>query len=244
MPIIKAEGVTKTYDTGKIQVHALKEVSVSVDEGEMVAIMGPSGCGKTTLLNCLSGIDDIDSGAITIEDFEMSKMTDKKKTAHRAKRMGFMFQAYNLLPVLSAVENVELPILVSGGKSKEARVKALKALDMVGLKDRATHTPGEMSGGQQQRVAIARALVNDPAIIWADEPTGNLDTPNTIEVMELLCKLNQETDQTYVIVTHDPRVGQIMNRIIHMEDGLVKREEIPEHTTPCDMSVFRSEDGE
>jgi putative ABC transport system ATP-binding protein len=232
MPIIEARLVVKTYDTGKVQVKALKGIDLIVEKGEMVAIMGPSGCGKTTLLNCISGIDDVDAGTIIIEGQDLAKMSDNAKTDHRAKRMGFIFQAYNLLPVLTAVENVELPLLVGGVKAKIARQKALMALETVGLKEWADHKPAELSGGQQQRVTIARSLVNDPAIIWADEPTGNLDTENSMQVMDLLRKLNHELKQTYVVVTHDPKIGKMADRIIHMENGTIKTEEKNVHDHP------------
>lgn len=225
MAIIKASSVHKTYDTGKVQVKALKGIDFSVEKGEMVAVMGPSGCGKTTLLNCLSGIDDIDEGTIVIEGQDLAKMSDNQKTDHRAKRMGFIFQAYNLLPVLSAVENVELPLLVSGVNAKEARKKAVKALKTVGLEDWADHKPAELSGGQQQRVTIARSLVNEPVIVWGDEPTGNLDTENSLQIMEILTELNKKLKQTYVIVTHDPRIGELADRIVHMESGKIKSDE-------------------
>jgi len=177
-PIIEAVDVVKTYDTGRLQVQALRGVDLTINRGEMVAIMGPSGCGKTTLLNCLSGLDEVDSGRISVEGVDLSTMSDDKKTEHRAKRMGFVFQFYNLLPVLSAVENVELPLLVSGVSAKDARKKAMDALEVVHLTDWATHKPAELSGGQRQRVTIARALVNNPAIVWGDEPTGDLDSTN------------------------------------------------------------------
>jgi ABC-type lipoprotein export system ATPase subunit len=222
MTIVEAREVTKDYETGEVTVKALRGLDLAVEKGEMVAIMGPSGCGKTTLLNCLSGIDDITSGKIVIEGIDLSHMSDRDKTDHRAKRMGFIFQAYNLLPVLSAVENVELPLLVSGVKTRVAREKALRALDMVGLRQWAGHKPSELSGGQQQRVTIARALVNEPAIIWADEPTGNLDSENSRQIMELLCRLNEELGQTYIIVTHDQDVGHMAHRIVHMDGGVVK----------------------
>ena len=225
MPIVEAIDVVKDYDTGDVVVKALRGLDLSVEPGEMIAIMGPSGCGKTTLLNCLSGIDEINSGDIFIEGVGLAGMSDKEKTDHRAKRMGFIFQAYNLLPVLSAVENVELPLLVSGVKPKVAREKALNALDLVGLRDWAAHKPAEMSGGQQQRVTIARALVNEPAIIWADEPTGNLDKENSRQIMELLCRLNEELGQTYIVVTHDAEVGHMAHRIVHMDEGIIKRVE-------------------
>jgi putative ABC transport system ATP-binding protein len=224
MTIIWAQNVHKTYDTGKVQVNALRGVDLFVEKGEMVAVMGPSGCGKTTLLNCLSGIDDIDDGKIVIENMHLDQMSDNQKTDHRAKRMGFIFQAYNLLPVLSAVENVELPLLVSGTKAKVAKEKAEKALERVGLKEWMEHKPAELSGGQQQRVTIARSLVNDPVIVWGDEPTGNLDTENSMQIMEILCKLNKELEQTYVIVTHDPDIGNMADRIVYMKNGKIWKE--------------------
>lgn len=221
MVIIKARNVVKTYDTGKIKVKALRGVNLEIQKGEMVAIMGSSGCGKTTLLNALSGIDDVDDGHITIEGKDLALMSDNEKTDHRAKRMGFIFQAYNLMPVLTAVENVELPLLVAGTKRHMARKKALKSLQTVGLEEWAKHKPAEMSGGQQQRVTIARSLVNDPAIVWADEPTGNLDSEISSQIMDLLTTLNKELEQTYVLVTHDPKVGKLANRIVKMDNGII-----------------------
>ncbi len=219
--IIHAENVVKTYDTGEVQVHALRGLNLEIKYGEMVAVMGPSGCGKTTLLNCLSGIDDINSGRILIENQDLAKMKDNARTIYRASKMGFIFQSYNLLPVLTAVENVELPLLVSGVNTKEARAKAMDALDIVGLKDWSSHKPSQLSGGQQQRVTIARSLVNDPLIVWADEPTGNLDKENSEQIMDLLCKLNKQKHQTYVLVTHDPQVGERADRIVKMENGKI-----------------------
>ncbi len=224
MSIIIAENVHKTYDTGKIQVNALKGINLKIEKGEMVAVMGPSGCGKTTLLNCLSGLDDLTKGKVFLEGQDIHAMKDNPRTEYRAQKMGFIFQSFNLLPVLSALENVELPLLVSGTSSKDARQKAEKALEMVGLTEWKDHKPAELSGGQQQRVTIARSLVNDPIIVWADEPTGNLDTKNSKEIMALLLKLNKENNQTFVIVTHDPAVGKICKRVVEMESGLIKRE--------------------
>jgi putative ABC transport system ATP-binding protein len=224
MTIIKASNVHKTYDTGKIQVKALKGVNLNIQKGEMIAVMGPSGCGKTTLLNCLSGLDDLTGGIVLLEGQNIHEMKDNPRTEYRAQKMGFIFQSFNLLPVLTAVENVELPLLVSGTSSAEARKKAEKALGLVGLTEWMHHKPSELSGGQQQRVTIARSLVNDPAIVWADEPTGNLDSTNSNEIMNLLLKLNKENNQTFVIVTHDPKVGQMCSRMVEMESGLIKRE--------------------
>jgi ABC-type lipoprotein export system ATPase subunit len=222
--IIQAVGLYKTYDTGKVKVDALNGVDLSIVRGEMVAVMGPSGCGKTTLLNVLSGIDDITKGQVIIDGASIHAMSDRKRTAYRAKKMGFVFQAFNLLPVLSAVENVELPLLVAGVKLAEARRRALQALNLVGLEGQAPKLPAEMSGGQQQRVTIARALVNDPTIVWADEPTGNLDSENSAEVIDLMCWLNKEKSQTFVIVTHDIAVGRKTDRILRMADGKIAEE--------------------
>ena len=185
-PIIQALTVTKVFDTGRVKVPALRGVSFAVGRGEMVAIMGPSGCGKTTLLNCLSGLEAIDAGQIIIDGTDIATMNDKRNTDYRARRMGFVFQFYNLLPVLSAVENVELPLVVSGVNTKEARERAMRALELVRLREWASHQPAELSGGQRQRVTIARALVNDPAIVWADEPTGDLDSETADEIMRLM----------------------------------------------------------
>ena len=225
--IIDARDVHKTYRTEDVVVHALRGVTLSVPRGEMVAIMGPSGCGKTTLLNSMSGLDTIDQGLILINGEDINKMSDNKRTSFRAKQMGFVFQFYNLLPVLSAVENVELPLLVSGTKSSEARKRALEALDLVHLRDWAKHKPAQLSGGQRQRVTIARALVNRPAIVWGDEPTGDLDTQNANEIMQLITDLNRQHRQTFVIVTHAPEVAAVCHRIVHMKDGQIVREEVP-----------------
>lgn len=219
--IIEATDVVKTYDTGQLQVVALRGISLSVRGGEMVAIMGPSGCGKTTLLNCLSGLDEIDSGRAVIAGTDLSELSDNAKTEYRARRMGFVFQFYNLLPVLSAVENVELPLLVSGVGAGEARSQALASLEQVHLREWADHRPSQLSGGQRQRVAIARALANQPAIVWADEPTGDLDSANADEIMDLICDLNERNGQTFVIVTHDPRIAGRTHRIVYMVDGLI-----------------------
>jgi ABC-type lipoprotein export system ATPase subunit len=217
--MIVARDVVKIYDTGSTRVEALKGVDFEVDRGEMVAVMGPSGCGKTTLLNTLSGLDSVTSGQIWIEGDALGEMGDKKRTDYRARRMGFIFQVYNLLPVLSAVENVELPLLVSGVSPKDARKRALDALAQVDLTEWANHRPAELSGGQRQRVTIARSLVNNPAIVWADEPTGALDSKTAQDIMELLKDLNRDRGLTIVLVTHDPNVGAQAHRIVRMQDG-------------------------
>jgi len=218
-PIIEAQKVHKIYRSGQLRVEALRKIDMVVAKGEMVAIMGPSGCGKTTLLNCLAGLDTIDDGNVFIQGDNLRDLTDNQRTTYRAKHMGFVFQDFNLLPMLSAVENVELPMLVSKTSSRKARSRALELLDRVGLADRARHRPAELSGGQRQRVTIARALTNDPAIVWADEPTGNLDSESANDVMDLLALFNREHGQTLVIVTHALEVGQRANRIIRMQDG-------------------------
>lgn len=221
--IIEASALEKVYDTGAVRVEALRGVDMSVGRGEMVAIMGPSGCGKTTLLNCLSGIDEPSAGRVTIEGTDLNTLDDDTRTAYRAQRMGFIFQFYNLLPVLSAIENVELPLLVSGTSATESRERANASLDRVGLTEWSKHRPSELSGGQRQRVTIARALVNDPAIVWADEPTGNLDSENTAQIMDLLCELNEAHGQTFVFVTHQAdEVGSRTHRTINMRDGLIE----------------------
>jgi putative ABC transport system ATP-binding protein len=225
--IIEASGVHKTYDTGRVQVHALRGVDLAVQRGEMVAIMGPSGCGKTTLLNCLAGLDGVDQGEVVIEGVSLAQMSDYDRTAYRAQRMGFVFQFYNLLPVLTAVENVELPLLVSGVKGSDARRRAKEGLELVGLADWAGHRPAELSGGQRQRVTIARALVNRPAIVWADEPTGDLDSETADEIMQLMESLNEENNQTFVMVTHAPRVADWADRIIRMRDGQIIDDDAP-----------------
>jgi ABC-type lipoprotein export system ATPase subunit len=226
--IVEARELRKIYDTGSVKVDALKGVDLAVAPGEMVAIMGPSGCGKTTVLNCLSGLDGIDGGDVLIEGRSLAAMSDRERTDYRARRMGFVFQFYNLMPVLSAVENVELPLLVARVPMREARQRAVDALALVGLADRASHQPDELSGGERQRVTIARALVNDPAIVWADEPTGDLDSEMADEIVTLMRRLNQERGFTFIIVTHDIGVGRRTDRIVRMLDGQVVEEQILE----------------
>ena len=221
--IVVASQVQKTYRSGKgVKVHALRGIDVHVNKAEVVGIMGPSGCGKTTLLNCLSGIDNIDDGEITIGGVSLNDMDDDSRTDYRAQQMGFVFQLYNLLPVLSSVENVELPMLVSGAKPNVARARAMESLELVGLTDWAGHRPAELSGGQRQRVTIARALVNEPEIVWADEPTGDLDSETSQEVMDLILDLNRRNKQTFIIVTHAPEIGEQCGRIVRMRDGQIE----------------------
>jgi putative ABC transport system ATP-binding protein len=224
--IVEARAVRKTYDTGAVRVDAPRGIDLAVAQGEMVAIMGPSGSGKTTLLNCLSGLDSIDEGEVLIEGTPLSHMSDRERTDYRARRMGFIFQFYNLMPVLTAVENVELPLLLARVDGGEARERALAALALVGLADRAGHVPDALSGGERQRVTIARSLVNDPAIVWADEPTGDLDTENATEIVALMRRLNEERGLTFLVVTHDIAVGRRTDRIIRMVDGGIRGEEL------------------
>jgi ABC-type lipoprotein export system ATPase subunit len=224
-PIVEALTVAKTYDTGAVRVEALRGVDLVLERGEMAAIMGPSGCGKTTLLNCLSGLDTVDSGEVVIDGTSLARMSDRERTDYRARHMGFVFQFYNLMPVLSAVENVELPLLVARIDGRSARRRALQALELVGIADRASHVPDELSGGERQRVTIARSLVNDPAIVWADEPTGDLDSENAQEIVALMRRLNVERGLSFLIVTHDIAVGRQTDRIVRMLDGLVVEEQ-------------------
>ena len=235
--IIRAVDVVKTYDTGYSEVPALRGVSLAVQKGEMVAIMGPSGCGKTTLLNCLSGLDDVNSGQVIVAGTDIATLADNAKTEYRARNMGFIFQVYDLLPVLSTVENAELPLLVSGVSARQAREQAMAALELVHLADWARHRPAELSGGQRQRVAVARALANAPAIIWADEPTGALDSTNAEEIMSLLTQVNRQNGQTIVMVTHDARMAAHAARIIYMVDGLVVDEKRADHGKPSAESA-------
>lgn len=224
-PLLQATGVVKVYRTSAVEVLALDHLDLTVRPGELVAVMGPSGSGKTTLLNCLSGLDDIEAGKVVVQGHDIFAMTDAQRTEHRARSMGFVFQSFNLIPVFDAAENVELPLLLVGVPPKEARERALAMLARVGVGHRSGHRPNEMSGGEQQRVTIARALVANPAIVWADEPTGNLDTAMAEQVMGLLQELNREAGQTIVLVTHDPAIGAAAGRLVRMRDGRLERDE-------------------
>jgi putative ABC transport system ATP-binding protein len=219
--ILFARDVRKVYRSAAGPVEALRGLTLRVERGEFAAVMGPSGSGKTTLLNCLSGLDSIDSGSVLLEGDDLHKMSDAKRTMHRAKKMGFVFQAFNLIPVFTAVENVELPLLLAGEDPAEARRRAGETLESVGLGERKNHRPNELSGGEQQRVTIARALAGRPAIVWADEPTGNLDSETATTIMELLRELNAQ-GLTLVLVTHDAAIGETAQRIIRMRDGQIE----------------------
>ncbi len=225
-PIVDARGLVKTYQAGETQVQALRGTDLQVSRGEMVAIVGPSGSGKTTLLNCLSGLDDVDDGQVLIDGQDIHAMSDRQRTAFRGRSMGFIFQAFNLIPVFTAAENVELPVLLGGGEPGEARRRAEQVLSRVGLADRIGHRPAELSGGEQQRVAIARALVAEPAIVWTDEPTGNLDSATAGRVMDLLYELNAD-GLSVVLVTHDETIAGGADRLLTMRDGVIVGEEVP-----------------
>jgi putative ABC transport system ATP-binding protein len=206
-------------------VRLLECVSFELHRGELLGVTGPSGCGKTTLLNILSGLDDATSGTVMIEGQDLSQMSDNQKTEHRAKRMGFIFQFYNLLPVLTAIENVEMPLLVSGSSAKEAREQAIEIMRVVGLEEVMHSKPGALSGGERQRTTIARALISKPAIIWGDELTGDLDDETANTIMDLVARLRKETQATFVIVTHNPEVGKRADKILYMRSGQFVREE-------------------
>ena len=223
--VLRAEALWKVYDTGSVQVKALKGVDLTVDEGEMVALMGPSGCGKTTFLNCVSSLDEFTAGEVFINGDSLSTMSDKVATSMRANEIGFVFQSFNLIPVLSAVENVEIPLMMQGVSPKSARTRALDALEKVGLREWAGHLPAELSGGQQQRVTIARAFVHQPAVILADEPTGNLDSETSDMVMNILVELNRKHGITFVIVTHAVDIASFCPRIVKINDGQIISDE-------------------
>ncbi len=225
--MVEATNIHKIYKTGKVEVNALRGVDLTVRKGDMIAIMGPSGCGKTTLLNCLSGLDDVTDGIVKIEENNLAQMSDNEKTEHRAKRMGFIFQFYNLLPVLTAVENVEMPLLVSGIPAKEARQQAIEILETVGLGNVMESKPGALSGGERQRTTIARALIAKPAIIWGDELTGDLDDETATGIMDLVARLRKETQATFVIVTHNLEVGKRADKILYMRSGKFVATEVP-----------------
>jgi len=222
--MIEMESITKTYKLGNIEVHALLGVDLKFEKGEMVAIMGPSGSGKSTLMNIMGCLDQQTSGSYKLDDVDIGKLNDNQLAEIRSKKIGFVFQTYNLLARTSAVANVELPLIYSGGSNRRGR--ALTALERVGLSDRVKHKPNELSGGQQQRVCIARALINSPSIILADEPTGNLDSRTGREIMDIFVELNRTDGITIVMVTHEREIAEYAQRIITVRDGVVSNVEV------------------
>ena len=226
--VLEARDLWKVYESGTNRVEALRKVSLTLETGEMVAVMGASGCGKTTLLNCLSGLDEISAGDVFIQGRSLSQISDSDLTSIRGTELGFIFQSFNLLPVLTAVENVELPLLMAGQSPKAARNDAMEALAAVGLEERAGHLPAELSGGQQQRVTIARSFVHNPAVIFADEATGNLDSKTSDEIIDLLLRLNKERKVTMMLVTHDSEIAERCSRILIMQDGRIVDDRINE----------------
>jgi len=219
MALIELRDVTKTYKRDAIEIPVLDRVSITVPEGDFLGLMGPSGSGKSTLLNLLAGIDRPSRGAIRIGDTEISTLSERALAAWRSRHIGFIFQLYNLIPVLTAFENVELPLLLTNLSKKQRRDHVLTALGIVGLGDREKHYPRQLSGGQEQRVAIARAIVTDPTLLLADEPTGDLDAKSASEVLTLLQRLNGEYQKTIVMVTHDPHAAERAKRVLHLEKG-------------------------
>jgi putative ABC transport system ATP-binding protein len=223
--VITLEGITKVYRTGEVEVAALKGISLHIPEGEFVAIMGPSGSGKSTLMNLIGCLDQPSSGRYILDGYDVSALTDDQLAWIRNRKIGFVFQSYNLIPRASAVHNVEMP-LIYAGDNLQRRERAMAALESVGLLERAGHLPSELSGGQQQRVAVARALVTDPAILLADEPTGNLDSESSLEIMKLLRDLNQQ-GRTIVLITHEPDIAAFAQRVVRVRDGVVVSDERP-----------------
>ncbi|MGD2163613.1 MAG: ABC transporter ATP-binding protein [Anaerolineales bacterium] len=221
--VIKSDGITKVYQMGEIEVHALRGVGLRIAPGEIISIMGPSGSGKSTLMNILGCLDRPTSGSYCLEGEQVADMTDDQLAEIRNRKVGFVFQSFNLLGRQSAISNVELPMRYAG-VTNGRRKRAIEALESVGLGDRVHHRPNELSGGQQQRVAIARALVNNPAIILADEPTGNLDTKSGEEIMKILLDLNKEFGTTLIFVTHDPEIADMTQRVVHLRDGLIEHD--------------------
>jgi putative ABC transport system ATP-binding protein len=227
--VITLEGITKLYLTGEVEVAALKGVSLHIPEGEFIAIMGPSGSGKSTLMNVIGCLDQPSSGRYILDGYDVSALTDDQLAWIRNRKIGFVFQSYNLIPRASAVHNVEMP-LIYAGDGQQRRERAIAALESVGLLERAGHLPSELSGGQQQRVAIARALVTDPAILLADEPTGNLDSESSLEIMKLLRDLNQQ-GRTIVLITHEPDIAAFAQRVVRLRDGVIVSDERPAEVT-------------
>jgi len=244
MSLISATRLTKIYGSGPTAVTALDDVTLQIKPGECVAVMGPSGCGKSTLLHLLGGLDRPTQGSVHIDGHDLSRLSDTQLAQLRRRKIGFVFQFFNLIPVLNAVENAALPVTLDGLRPASARAKASEWLARVGLSDRQTHRPDELSGGQQQRVAIARALVADPALVLADEPTGNLDTRASDEIAALLRQVANEWGRAVVIVTHDPRIAAYADRIIFLKDGRIADETVlePRHDRNADLVAGKMRD--
>ena len=219
--MIQVFDLTRVYQMGEVEVRALDGVNMKINEGEFVSVMGPSGSGKTTLLNMIGALDNASSGAVFVNRINVANMDDEQQTNLRLRNIGFIFQFYNLVPVLTAYENVELPLVFAGEPEESRRKKALKFLELVGLENKMNHLPAELSGGEQQRVAIARSLANGPALVIADEPTGELDTKMGREIVNILQDLNKELNQTILMVTHDPAIGKLADRLLRMRDGKI-----------------------
>lgn len=220
--LLEARDIKKIYRIGKVSVPALRGVTFKVTKGEILAVFGPSGSGKSTLLHILGALDRADEGKVFVDGIDLSTLSDNELADVRLRKVGFVFQFFNLLPRLTALRNVELPLTLADVSDRECHKKASDVLKLVGLEGRVDHRPTELSGGEQQRVAIARALVNDPSIILADEPTGNLDTKTGFEIAQLMKRLNEEKGQTFVVVTHDPAIAETADRIIYLKDGLIE----------------------
>ncbi|MBN2026296.1 MAG: ABC transporter ATP-binding protein [Actinobacteria bacterium] len=236
--MIVVRDITKVYNIGPVEIRAVNGIDLSIAAGEFLSIVGPSGSGKTTLLHLIGLLDTPTSGGISVDDLETKSLTAKELTRMRREKIGFVFQEFNLLPVLNARENVELPLRYLKVPTQERHDRAMQALEMVGLTERAGNRPGQLSGGEQQRVAIARALVTDPVLVLADEPTGELDTYNTCKVIELMRDLNRETGQTFAIVTHDPMVADYTRRIVTLRDGKIASDTAgPEAELACDADT-------
>lgn len=222
VPILEVNDVAKNYRLGDVVVQALRGISFKVNEGEFVTIFGPSGSGKSTLLHLMGGLDRPDKGKILIDGVDILSLDDDKLATLRLNKVGFVFQFFNLLPRLSALKNVGIPLAIAGVTGKEELERARQTLKLVGLELRMNHKPSELSGGEQQRVALARALINDPKIVLADEPTGNLDTKTGQEIVDLMKELNKEKNQTFIVITHDPNIAETADRIIYLKDGLIE----------------------
>lgn len=235
-PFIALHDVTRTYERGGESLHVLDGLELTMDAGSFYALMGPSGSGKTTLLNLIGGLDQADDGAVLVGDEDLSRLDDAELAEWRAEHVGFVFQGFNLLPVLTAIENVELPLKLTPLTARERRAQAERALELVGLADRMKHRPRELSGGQEQRVAIARAIATDPALLLADEPTGDLDRAAAEQILELLGELNQKLDKTILMVTHDPLAAEHADTVVHLDKGRLGRIEKRDRSAGVEVS--------